>query len=55
MFKSYADKLISFLICNGEASNEDYGIYLYEFETLIDFIVNTLVKLIIRLIFNKFS
>ena len=53
MFKSYANKITSFLIENKEINKDDYEIYKYGFEVLIAFIVNTVVILSIGLLFNK--
>lgn len=53
MFKSYANKITSFLIENKEIEKEDYEVYKYGFEVLIAFIVNISMVLSIGLIFDK--
>lgn len=54
MFKSLAYKFANILVNNEVITTEDFEIYRYGFETLIYFIVNVLVALLIGIVFDKF-
>lgn len=55
MIKSCADKVTSYLIERETIEDEEFEIYSYGFETLIAFIVNIAVILIIGYLLNKFT
>ena len=54
MFKKLAYKFANILVNNEVIANDDLEIYRYGFETLIYFIVNISVALLIGIIFDKF-
>ena len=54
MFKSLSYKFANLLVKNEVIENEDFEIYRYGFETLIYFIVNISVALLIGIIFDRF-
>lgn len=54
MIKSLSYKFTDLLVKNEVVENEDYEIYRYGFETLIYFIVNIGVALLIGIIFDRF-
>lgn len=54
MFKSFADKITSFLIVNKTIKDEEYEVYSYGFEILIAFLVNIVIVLGIGILFDKF-
>lgn len=54
MFKRLSYKFANILINNEVIENDDFEIYRYGFETLIYFIVNILVALLIGIIFDRF-
>ncbi|MBY2475849.1 accessory gene regulator B family protein [Clostridioides difficile] len=55
MFKKYADKMTSVLICNNMIDNNESRVYSYGFEILIAFIVNITTMLLIGFLFGKFT
>lgn len=55
MFKKYADKMTSVLICNNMIDNNESRVYSYGFEILIAFIVNITTMLFIGFLFGKFT
>jgi accessory gene regulator B len=55
MIKSCADKVTSYLIERETIEDEEFEIYSYGFETLIAFVVNIAVILIIGYMLNKFT
>ncbi|GAA0237240.1 accessory gene regulator ArgB-like protein [Metaclostridioides mangenotii] len=55
MIKSCADKVTSYLIERETIEDEEFEIYSYGFETLIAFVVNIAVILIIGYMLNKFN
>ena len=55
MVESSANKITSFLICNNIIEQKEYNLYLYGFKTLIAFIVNIVVILIIGNMLNRFK
>lgn len=54
MFKSLSYKITDVLVNNGIIEIDDFEIYRYGFETLIYFIVNISVALLIGIIFDRF-
>lgn len=54
MFKNLPHKFADILVKNEVIENENFEIYRYGFETLIYFIVNILVALLIGIIFDRF-
>lgn len=54
MVKSYSNKITSFLICNEIIKEKEYDLYLYAFETLIAFVINIIVILVVGCIFDRF-
>ncbi|MEG1132114.1 MAG: accessory gene regulator B family protein [Romboutsia sp.] len=54
MFKSLSYKFANILVNNKVIESEDFEIYRYGSETLIYFIVNVLVALLIGIVFDKF-
>ncbi|HFL3544249.1 accessory gene regulator B family protein [Clostridioides difficile] len=55
MFKRYAEKMTSVLICNNMIDNNESKVYSYGFEILIAFIVNITTMLFIGFLFGKFT
>ncbi|EQF23604.1 accessory transciptional regulator B family protein [Clostridioides difficile CD160] len=55
MFKKYADKMTSVLICNNMIDNNESRVYSYGFEILMAFIVNITTMLLIGFLFGKFT
>ncbi len=55
MIKLCAEKITSFLIYNKSINSEEYELYKYGFETLIAFIINISIILIISCIVGKFK
>lgn len=54
MFKSLSYRITDILVNNGIIEIDDFEIYRYGFETLIYFIVNISVALLIGIIFDRF-
>ncbi|AFS77146.1 accessory gene regulator protein B [Gottschalkia acidurici 9a] len=54
MIKSCANKVTSFLVSNDAINDEEYEVYSYGFETLLAFIINISVILLLGLIVGKF-
>jgi len=54
MFKSLPYKFANILVENEIIESDDFEIYRYGFETLIYFVVNILVALLIGIVFDKF-
>ncbi|MCM3836281.1 accessory gene regulator B family protein [Clostridioides difficile] len=55
MFKRYAEKMTSVLICNNVIDNNESKVYSYGFEILIAFVVNIATMLFIGFLFGKFT
>ncbi|MCU9807309.1 accessory gene regulator B family protein [Paraclostridium sp. AKS46] len=55
MIKLCANKITSFLIYNESINSDEYELYKYGFETLIAFIINISIVLIISCIVGKFK
>ncbi|MDX5701746.1 accessory gene regulator B family protein, partial [Clostridioides difficile] len=54
MFKSLSYKFANILVRNEVIEDEDFEIYRYGFETLVYFIINISVALLIGIALNKF-
>lgn len=54
MFKKISNKITNILVNNNIIELKDFEIYRYGFETLVYFIINISIALLIGIIFNKF-